>query len=163
MLGDLTFTSRSIRGGDPITVTATLENVFNGNSPEAAQPLPAEATLNFWFGEGTAYRLRVSSRPVTNYSVCPSVINIGGERARLTFTLTPIAADGRAYAVTQMGGPEFVTPGTGGGRCADARDDDYQRPIAPSYRLRVEFQYDDGRAGVLEGSGSIRVARDDFP
>jgi hypothetical protein len=167
MTGGFSFTSRPIRDGDPLTVTATLENVFNSDSSEVWRSLPAEATMDLQVEEGTARRLLdVYSTPgVTLYSVSYRVINIWFERARLTFTLTPIGADGRDYAVTQQWGslPEFVTPGTSrSGCCADARDDDYRRPIAPRYRLRLEFQYEDGRTGVLEETGSVRVVRDDL-
>jgi len=170
MTGDFTFTSRWIRGGDPITVTATLEDVFNIASPEASRPLPAEATMNLEVASegGTASRRVPSGFQTpgsTTYDVSYSIVNIAAERARLTETVIPIGADGREYTVTQPqeSRPTYLQPGASRtGCCASARDFDYQRPIAPRYRLRIGFEYDDGRTGVLEGTGSIRVTRDEL-
>lgn len=164
MTGDFSFTSYPIRGGNPLTVSATLENVFTADSPEAWRSLPAEATMDLRVSETTAYRF-LGFGGVTRYSVSYVAINIWHQRARLTFTVTPIGADGRDYLVTQPArtAPIFVTPGTQSSACCvDVEDSDYRRPIAPRYRVRVEFQYEDGPAGVFEGSGPVRVARDDL-
>ena len=104
--------------------------------------------------------------PVTpsfiSYTGCGIILNDGPVPATIsTFTITPIGAAGSEYRVAQVIPEGFratvidrghVRSGCGFGT---AQDSDVAHPIAPQYRLRIEYVYDDGVRGTLESIATV--------
>ena len=86
---------------------------------------------------------------------------IGGRIVEVV--MTPIGPDGTEYRVEAVGALPWNIPQIASGGCrGSAVDPDYKRPIATRYRLRISFVYDDGVAGIAEGSSTIAVGRDTY-
>lgn len=164
MTGAFTLNTRSITQSSAAVIT--LESVFKAGSVEASRPIPPELRFALVVKGGTASRYAPGVSPgVTQYNGCQRIQNAAPVRARLTYIITPIGVDGRDYAVQQMvfQGPSLdVSAATELSGCAGggALDFDYRRPIASSYRLRVEYAYDDGVTGAAEGIAPVTIGYD---
>jgi hypothetical protein len=166
LTGTFTFTSyRSHPPLEPPTLTGVLEGVTKAGSPESTLPFPAESRISMHASGGFANRWGPSgvSPGATEYGACANLTNaapIGGRV--ISVVVTPIGPDGREYTVERpMRFPYPLKPAFVGSACeTNLRDYDYRRPIATTYRLRLEYEYDDGVTGAAEVIGPIKVSRD---
>lgn len=160
MTGGFAFDVRT-SAGDSGRIGISLERVFKAGSAEAAAPLPPDVRFAVRVLRAGAVRLAPPFAR-TEYSPCFIIDNAAPTRATMTFLVTPVGPDGRAYALPQptlAGGS--VNPATQVSGCTGAViDPDYRRAVAPTYRLRVDFSYDDGVTGSGEGTAPVRVTYD---
>lgn len=155
MTGQFTYAIVTPGNLQPITVNAVLDGVVKSGATPVPAPIPEPP-----------FRLIVRPASARNfgseisYSACYWMENYAPFSAVLTMTVTPIGADGRDYDVEQVvfQGPEYsirmrtTQSGCGGGA---ARDRNVSRPIATSYRLRVDYQYANGVSGSAEERGAV--------
>jgi hypothetical protein len=104
-----------------------------------------------------------SDRPsLISYTGCGVIINDGPVSVTIpTLTVTPIAANGSEYRVTQLIPQGFrpIVLGRGhvrfGCGFGIAQDMDVTHPTAARYRLRIDYVYDDGVSGALESVAEV--------
>jgi hypothetical protein len=156
MTGTLTYTVSA--PSTSIVVAAVLDGVALPGVTPLPSPIPDT-------------RLRLSVQPTTpnrrlpsgsfpgntSYSACFYLENAAPFEAALRFVVTPIGADGREYEVQQTSPSSLSIPRQNvlSGCTPGATDANYQRPLASSYRLRVEYMYSDGVTGFVEGVAAL--------
>jgi hypothetical protein len=156
MTGHFTYVIVTPGGLQPITVTAVLDGVVKPGATPVPAPIP-EPPFRLIVRPGRASNFGSEIQ----YTACYWMENYAPSSAVLTLTVTPIGADGRDYDVEQLvfQGPQRSISmrttrfGCGGG----ARDWNVSRPVATSYRLRVDYEYANGISGSDEGRGAISV------
>lgn len=150
--GRFSFVFVEVNAREPVAVTSVLDGVVKPGVARPPAPIPDP-------------RFVFIVRPIRANPYPPVAGSPGGTAlpfpALLTFTLTPIGNDGRDYDVEQIVGAteSNVGPRTSQFGCSGgaARDTNVQRPIATSYRLRVEYRYSDGVSGIAEGQGAVEL------
>jgi hypothetical protein len=155
MTGQFTYVIVPAGSLQPITVNAVLDGVVKPGATPVPAPIP-EPPFRLIVRPGTARNFGSE----ISYSACYWMENYARSSALLTLTVTPIGADGRDYDVEQVvfqGPPHSISmrtiqSGCGGG---SARDRNLSRPIATSYRLRVDYQYATGVSGSVEERGAM--------
>jgi len=158
LTGTFTFTSyQSSPALEPPIVTAALESVFKTGTPEAAQPPPTESRFAIQVLEGLVFRY--GQPATTEYTFTARISNTTRVGGRMSLTGTPIGPDGTEYAPVQQPLPlsASFSPLFVGTTITLVKDFNFQRPIATSYRLRVEYQYDDGVTGTAEGVAAVKI------
>jgi hypothetical protein len=162
MTGRLTYAVTPARAVAPIGVSAILDGVVKAGVPKPAPTIP-DTRLVLLPRPGDA--VRYGPPPMgttggqTTYFACYAIENYAPFAATFTLTITPIGSNGAEYAVEQTvyQGPQHsisartTLSGCGG----SANDKDWQRPIAPSYRLRIDYLFSDGASGFVEGRAGI--------
>lgn len=138
--GDITFRL------DPATISTvpvTLTHVFKAGSPEAARPIPADLRAYIYAYDVNAGRFTTGS---TLYGHCFSMATVVPLGGTITWTMTPLGADGAGYDVRQASFPSRLEGNTVRFGCggASAWDDNRQRGFAPNARVRAEILFDDG-------------------
>ena len=155
MTGQFTYVFVPPGGLQPISVNAVLDGVIKPGATPVPAPIP-EPPFRLIVRPGSARNFGSE----ISYSACYAMENYAPFSAVLTVTLTPIGTDGRDYDVEQVvfQGPQYsismrtTQSGCGGG---SARDRNLSRPIATSYRLRVDYLYANGVSGSVEGRGAM--------
>ena len=146
----------------PIGVSAILDGVVKPGVTKPA-PIVPDPRLVLIARPGDARRYAPSpiggAAGQTTYFACYALENYAPFSATLTLTITPIGSDGSEYAVEQtvyQGPPHSVSPRTTQSGCGgSANDKDWQRPLAPSYRLRMDYVYSDGASGFVESRAAV--------
>ena len=105
---------------------------------------------------------RVPPSPAT-YIGCGVMVNYGPVSVTIrTAVITPLAANGSEYAVTQLvsqgASPTVIRRGGAPGGCGGlgaATDSDVTHLTATQYRVRIDYVYDDGVSGTLESVAAV--------
>lgn len=155
MTGRFRYTIVTPPASGPLTVTSVLDSVVKAGATPVPAPLP-EPPIRVRADPASTGRSSIETR----YTACYWIENYASTPAQIRFTVTPIGGDGRDYDVEQVqtagGASSILARGylTGCGS-AVARDTNASRPVAPTYRLRIDYQYADGTGGVVEENGSV--------
>ena len=128
----------------------------------AAAPSFTGERLVLQAGAISAPRFSPSSPSPRTYIACGVMINYGPVSVTIpTVTVTPIGPSGSDFPVTQVvsqgAAPTVIRRGGAPSGCGfgAATDSDVTHPTATSYRLRIDYVYDDGVSGTLESVAAV--------